>query len=559
MFQMVRDLSIRLKIMLSMCGILALAVVITLLYFSNSQSRALQAGLESKVKTIAEMLSWNLVPAVDAYDALKDPKPVMELLDSAYKDPELKLISVESTGPTKTLIAGVKDKDFLNVEIPNPSEPPRVEFRDKLHVVASINKEDGTPLGAVRLTYSLDDYNNKQNSVWKAGALMGIVVFIIGFFLAFAVSHGITRSLGFMTSTFKRMADGDLNQKSLPILSQDEIGFLAKAFNELLIQMKELGEQAKTISEGNLTREINIRGDLAEAFGRMKESITDLTTNFNELSSAIEKQTSEMLINAKQQESGASQQAATVAEITSTMEELAATARQIANNTESVTKSAEEAALAVCEGRDSLASLVESMNSIEDGNKTISDNIGQLNRHVQQIRGIVDLINDIADRSDLLALNAALEGTKAGDAGKGFLLVAAEMRRLAENVFTSTAEIKQLISEVTEATNTTVMATETGMKITREGVQRAIGAEKAFTRIVQTIEETTKAAKQISLASQQQRAATDQTVSAMGEVSEVVQQWVGGLRNTSHSVGVLSTITAHLRNLVSKYQTPMNN
>jgi methyl-accepting chemotaxis protein len=194
------------------------------------------------------------------------------------------------------------------------------------------------------------------------------------------------------------------------------------------------------------------------------------------------------------------------------------------------------------------------MASIESGNKTINDNIVQLNRHVQQIRGIIDLINDIADRSDLLALNAALEGTKAGQAGKGFLLVAAEMRRLAENVFSSTAEIKQLIAEVTEATNATVMATESGMKTTREGVDRAGEAEKAFGRIIETIEETTRASKQISLATQQQHTGTEQIVSAMGEVAEVSQKWVEGIRDTTQSVGELSGITSQVKALVAKYR-----
>jgi methyl-accepting chemotaxis protein len=286
----------------------------------------------------------------------------------------------------------------------------------------------------------------------------------------------------------------------------------------------------------------------------MTDSFKQITSNFNDLSSKMDRRTSEILSTAKEQEAGAAQQAATVSEVTSTMEELAATARQIAQNAESVTNSAEQAAQAVEDGRESLFAFVQSMNSIETGNRTINDNIVALNRHVQQIRGIIDLINDIADRTDLLALNAALEGTKAGEAGKGFLLVAAEMRRLAENVFSSTAEIKQLIAEVTEATNATVMANESGMRATREGTERAGEAERAFGRIVDTIEETSKAAKQISLATQQQHTGTDQIVAAMGEVSSVAQQGVEGIRSTTQAVGELSATASQLKQLVSKYQ-----
>ena len=86
----------------------------------------------------------------------------------------------------------------------------------------------------------------------------------------------------------------------------------------------------------------------------------------------------------------------------------------------------------------------------------------RLNKRVQQIGKVVEFINEIADKSDLLALNAELEGTKAGEVGRGFSLVAAEMRRLAENVITSTRAIEQLIEEIRDATNAAVMATEAG-------------------------------------------------------------------------------------------------
>jgi methyl-accepting chemotaxis protein len=497
--------------------ILVLAVCAVLWYFPSSQRKALESGLRAKVTTVAKMLSWSLVTAVDAAGITMDVKPIEEIITSAKQDKDLIGVRVEDSSGNR--LAGFNDTDTMKLDPPKAGQPPVSDFgKHVLTVVDTISKDD-TPVGYLRMSYTLKVYNAKQRKVWEAGLWIGLIILFMGSLLAALVGYVIARPLGIMTSTFRRMAEGDLTQDPLEVESNDEVGLLSGAFNELLNQMREL------------------------------------SSKFNDFSSNMGERASEILTTAKEQEAGSAQQAATVSEVTATMEELAATAQQIAKNAESVTKSAEAAASAVEEGRDSLSSFVRSMSSIKAGNKTINDNIVQLNRHVQQIRGIIDLINDIADRSDLLALNAALEGTKAGEAGKGFLLVAAEMRRLAENVFSSTAEIKQLIAEVTEATNATVMATESGMKTTSEGVELAGEAERAFGRIIETIEETTMAAKQISLATQQQHTGTEQIVAAMGEVSEVAQTWVKGIGDTTQSVGELSSITSQLKTLVAKYRT----
>lgn len=542
--------SIRWKMAAATSLILFLSVAVLLAYFINKQRSSLESGLEAKVTTVANMLSWSLVTFVDAAGVTMDVKPIEEIIESARQDKQLIGIRVEDA--TGTRLAGFNDDGLARIP-PQPPENPTQFGEDMLHVAMEIQK-DGTSVGVLRMGYSLDGFHAQQRQLWLTGLVIGVIILFAGILMAFFIGHRISRPIVRMTSTFKRMAEGDLNQEPLSEHARDEIGLLAKAFNALLRQLQELSQLAQAISRGDLSRTIRAQGDLADAFRQMTSSIVEITSSFNDMSSNMDQRTSEILTTAKDQEAGAAQQAATVSEVTSTMEELAATARQISQNAESVTKSAEDAAQAVADGREALFTFVQSMNSIETGNKTINDNIVGLNRHVQQIRGIIDLINDIADRTDLLALNAALEGTKAGEAGKGFLLVAAEMRRLAENVFSSTAEIKQLISEVTEATNATVMANESGMRATREGTERAGEAERAFGRIVETIQETSKAAKQISLATQQQHTGTDQIVSAMGEVSSVAQQGLEGIRSTTQAVSELSATTAQLRQLVSRYR-----
>jgi len=542
--------SIRWKMAAGFSLVLFLSVTVLLTYFIGKQRHALKSGLEARVTTVANMLSWSLVILVDAAAVTGDVKPIEEVIESARQDSQLVGIRVENASGTR--LAGFDDKALTGTDTNSHFKTTR--FTDDLLLLNMPIRKDDNNIGVLRMGYSLAGLHSEQRQLLLTGLGIGLVTLLAGILLAFAIGHRISRPLVRMTSTFKRMAEGDLNQQPVRESGADEIGFLARAFNELLQQLKDLSQLAQAISQGDLTHTIKTKGDLADAFRRMTASIVEITSSFNQMAARMDSRISEILTTAKEQEAGAAQQAAAVTEVTSTMEELAATARQISQNAESVTSSAEEASRAVTDGRKALFAFVKSMNSIETGNKTISDNIVGLNRHVQQIRGIIDIINDIADRSDLLALNAALEGTKAGEAGKGFLLVAAEMRRLSENVFNSTAEIKQLITEVTEATNATVMANESGLRATQEGTERAAEAEQAFGRIVETIEETSRAAKQISLATQQQHTGTDQIVSAMGEVANVSQQGLNGIRSTTQAVSELSTTAAQLRQLVSRYR-----
>ncbi|HOX42068.1 MAG TPA: methyl-accepting chemotaxis protein [Myxococcota bacterium] len=544
----IRNLSLKWKLFGSAALVMALITLVMLSYYPASQNRALADGLRAKVTAVATMLSSSLAPAVQ----FQQMAGVEEIFGGAAKDAELKAVRVEDMEGKR--LAGLKDDSMVQVLKPTSGETPDIVFEEELLQVALLIEAGGAAVGVLRMTYVLDSFREQAAQVWTMSLIISLAIFVIGSGMMFAVGSRIAKPVLRMTSSFHHMAAGDLKQEPLVVTSDDEIGTLGKAYNDLLQQLRSLSDHARSISEGDLTRSIEVQGDLADAFRAMAATFTEIARRFDELSSSLDDRTANILTTTKQQEAGAAEEASTVSEVTATMGELAATARQIASNAESVTHSAEATATTVGQGRTALSTFVGSISDIQQGNKVINDNIVQLNRHVQQIGGIIDIINNIADRSDLLALNAALEGTKAGEAGKGFLLVAGEMRRLAENVFNSTAEIKQLIGEVTEATNATVMATESGMKSTKRGVELAQETERAFERIVDTIEQTTQASKQISVATQQQHTATDQIVSAMGEVSEVAQQSLEGIRQTASSVAELSNMASQLRKMIGRFK-----
>ena len=155
---------------------------------------------------------------------------------------------------------------------------------------------------------------------------------------------------------------------------------------------------------------------------------------------------------------------------------------------------------------------MESMEKVRHNAVEVDDAIGKLSKRVERIGTVVEVIDEIADRSDLLALNAALEGAKAGEAGRGFSIVAAEMRRLAENVMESTKEIKNLITEIRESTHAAKEASDGNKRMAAEGEKLGGAAMTSVAGILSGIQETSDAARVIHLATQQQRTATEQVV-----------------------------------------------
>lgn len=202
----------------------------------------------------------------------------------------------------------------------------------------------------------------------------------------------------------------------------------------------------------------------------------------------------------------------------STTGELARSAREIAVNAQRVSELARETLGAARVGRDSSEGFMAAMVQVREGNQAIADSVVRLNKRVQQVGRIIEFINGIADKSDLLALNAELEGNKAGEVGRGFSLVAAEMRRLAESVMQSTREIGGLIDEIRDATNAAVMATEAGVKATDAGGALAQKVGEGLSLIVDYANQSADAMQSISLATSQQQSGTDQLVGAMAEI-----------------------------------------
>ena len=264
----------------------------------------------------------------------------------------------------------------------------------------------------------------------------------------------------------------------------------------------------------------------------------------------IQTSSAELQSAANQQATGAKEQASAMSEISTTISELLATSRQIAESARRVAEIADQTAtaaktgdLTVEKGRDSIIGIRRQVD-------VIVHHMLDLGKKSQQIGSVLEIVSELAEQTNILAINATIEAAGAGEAGRRFGVVADEIRKLADRVGGSTKEIRGLIDDVRSAVNTTVMTTETGSKAVEAGAEQFGRVAAAFSQISGQVSTTTEAAKEIELSTKQQASAVEQVNVAITNVSQATKETEVSTGQTLRTAAELSHLSRELLRLV---------
>jgi methyl-accepting chemotaxis protein len=251
--------------------------------------------------------------------------------------------------------------------------------------------------------------------------------------------------------------------------------------------------------------------------------------------------------------SGSSEQAASVVEITAAMEELARTASQIAENASSQADLAHAAEESGTAGQGAVEEAVDGVEEVKKRISGISSRAEILGSRSKEIYRVLDLITEIAQETHILSLNAAIEAAAAGDHGRRFSVVAEEVRRLAQRSQESVESVRNLLDEFAGSIRTTVVATEEGSKEAGRVLERARAAASAIEDLRGASSDTARVAREISLATQQQNAASDEVVLTLKEVSQVVQRMADGLKHFTETADRLNRLGLVIQMLAQSF------
>jgi twitching motility protein PilJ len=398
---------------------------------------------------------------------------------------------------------------------------------------------------------------------------------IMSLALMMTLPRRVLGPIGALTSFSERFAAGDSRAKAeVPV--EDEFSVIAENLNKTAARVSKAygNQEAADLLQRSITDLLNLinqvaRGDLTlrgkvtnDALGNVADSINFMLDNFTTVldrvrSAAVEVSTNanRILVATDEMNTGTGQQDQEITNTSSAVEELTVSMKQVSNNAEASAEAARRALDAAEQGNRAVRDTLDGMQRIRSSVQATARKIKSLGDRSLEISEIINVINDITEQTNLLALNAAIEAARAGEAGRGFAVVADEVRKLAEHSRTATKDIAALIKAIQAETNEAVVVMEEGTKEVEVGAGLADQAGKALEAISSVVRQSAELVQEISLASKQQVRGTEGVANAMQIISGITRQTSQSARQAAGTVGSLVKLSEQLVDALSQFRS----
>ena len=414
-----------------------------------------------------------------------------------------------------------------------------------------------------------------QETMMLTLALGGLLCVVLALGIAYLLGRSILGPLNSLTDAVGRIAGGEQGARAA-ILSGDELGQVTEEFNRMAqtIQDNQANELAATntlrakvdsllevvskAASGDLTGKVSITGSdaigqLGNGLAKMFENLRSLLNNVQKAGIQVTTSATEIAASARQQEATGIEQAQTSVEILSTTKEISANTSQLLKTMEDATAVADYTTNATAEAQNNLKRMDSTMQHMVSATDSINAKLAALSEKASNINSVLITITKVADQTNILSLNAAIEAEKAGEAGRGFSVVATEIRRLADQTSVSTWDIEQMLKEMQSAVSASVM----GMDKFSEEIRRSVGEVRQVTdQLSGVMDQVQKLAPQFDAVlqgMQSQAIGASQISDTMMQLNDATQQTVESLKATSEAVHQLQYAAGDLQSSVSNF------
>lgn len=486
-------------------------------------------------KSYEALLARNKVVSAVRTDILTSNKNLKEqaLKDiergrQEYKEAIAKIEELDQSANGKTLISKLKEVSTVAAAVNNKA----LELEKNGHhdeAVTLLGNELAAAQNAEETFKELLKYQKEQSLINVTNAskygsnarllnvLFGIISTVIGIVIIIVTTRSITIPLKELVAANKRVAAGDLTF-DISVTGSDEIGQLADSSRSVIKNMKE------------------VLGQMAD------------------VSSQLAAASSQLQMTAGQMAAGAEEVVSQTNSVATASEEMAATSNDIARNCSMAAESSQQSTVSATRGVNVVQGTIAGMSLIAERVKQTAQTVENLGTCSEQIGEIVGTIEDIADQTNLLALNAAIEAARAGEQGRGFAVVADEVRALAERTTKATKEIAEMIKTIQSETRGAVSAMQEGVVEVENGTAASHESGKALDDILCQINEVTMQIHQIATAAEEQTAVTGEITMNVQQVTDVVSQTARGVNEIAHASTQLASNARLLQELVHRFK-----
>jgi methyl-accepting chemotaxis protein len=576
---LLRRISIRTKVVLMIVGMSAIFGSAILGYVYYQLQNTLKDEALNKALILADGLSVKAAEPVQVEDLNALQFILGEAIgqaDVAYafiRDGRGRVLSSSFEG--NVVPAELQNINQLQPNVPFGTESTTLGLKDTIIEVTDIASPiGGGALGTIHLGLNITQIKlNIRNILLKilyAGAGGLLILSIITLILS-AIIIAPVRDLMRVAEALGR---GDLSKKA-SVKSGDELGQLGTTLNttidrlqgliqtesdrdKMQHQVMDLLSVVSGAAEGDLTVKAEVTADalgsVADAFNLMINGLTTLVTQASNVAHEIESSTSDILHASERMRRGAEQQTTQIENASGAVDEMSHTIQRMAENAGAAAQASLKATQAAVKGGTSVAETIKGMQRIRAAVQTTGKKIKGLGERSLEIGAIIEVINEIATQTNLLALNAAIEAARAGEQGKGFAVVADEVRKLAERAARATKDITSLIKGIQVETSEAVTVMEEGTREVEEGTKLADQAGAALREIEQIVKQTSGLVTDITNSAVNQVKVSESVVHSMDSISKLTQDTTKGVQDTMDTISRLAELSKRLTDAIGRFK-----